>query len=264
MANSISPTASISLPERLIGMVAPLLATCEVSYQFYRLQAAMGTPWKAALAEASVDLQEFTPLALEEADSRRLEPAVRSLVHKGAELLILAGVPIVSLRGWDYWRGRLATLSDTYGLPIVSDFVCALRALEAVGAKRVAVANKWDAEINKQLATDIEAYSDLRVVGIGTDPHSANQIAGLRPHEGVESSRIACRRALDVATEAPDALFLAGGAWYSTLATASLEQEFEVPIVTNPGAAIWYALDNVDCYKPIKSFGQLYAVSPKH
>jgi maleate cis-trans isomerase len=248
------------LPSRTMGMVAPLLVTSEISYQFYMLQQHMGGPWNVAMAEASLDLRDFSAEALEEADSQRLEPAVKGLVHKGAEFLVLGGVPVVVLASFSWWSDRLKELSEKYDRPFITDFECAWLGLQALGAKKIVVANKWTEEMNKQLAADVEQYGGLEVVGIGSDPHSAAEISGLRVEHGIESCRVCIRAALDAATDTPDAVFLAGGAWFSTAATALLESEFHLPIVTNPGASMWYSLNKMGCYSPAPTMGRLYAI----
>lgn len=248
----------LALPERQLGMVAPLLVTREIAYQFYRLQFEATGGWTVALAEATMDLRGFTQDALREADSERLDRAVAGLVSKGAEYLILGGVPVVALRGFQYWRERLDGLGDEHDVPFVSDFECALEGLKALGAQRIVIGNKWDDAINRQLKADVEGYSDIEVLGIGSDLHSAADISSMRTDDGARSCREACERALRSTTETPDAIFLAGGAWYSTLVTSALEGELGLPIVTNPGASMWYALNRVGCYGPAPAFGRLY------
>ncbi len=249
------------LPSRTMGMVAPLLVTSEIAYQFYMLQQHMGGDhWDVALTEASLDLRGFTPEDLREADTQRLEPAVEGLVHKGAEFLVLGGVPVVVLASFTWWSARLKELSEKWERPFITDFECAWRGLQALGAKKIVVANKWTPEMNRQLANDVEQYGGLEVVGIGSDPHSAAEISGLRVEHGVESCRVCIQTALDVATDTPDAVFLAGGAWFSTAATAQLESEFNLPIVTNPGASMWYGMNKMGCYSSAPTMGRLYAI----
>jgi maleate cis-trans isomerase len=242
-----------------MGMVAPLLVTSEIAYQFYGLQQQMIGHWPVGLCEASMDLRAFTPDALREADEQRLEPAVAGLVHKGVELLVLGGVPIVVLASFAHWSRRLGELSEKYGRPFVSDFECAWIGLRALGAEKIVIADKWTDEMNRQMVSDVEEHGGLEVIGVGTDPHGAAEISGLRTEAGVESCRVCCARALAAASGTPDAIFLGGGAWYSTAATAALEAEFDLPIVTNPGASMWYALNRMGCYTPTPSMGQLYA-----
>lgn len=248
------------LPDRQVGMVAPLLVSCEVAYQFYRLQADMGEhAWRVSLSQASMDLRAFSSEALDQAETA-LDRLAVGLIRKGADVLLLGGVPVVAIKGLEYWRGRLETLSQAHGCPFVSDLECSLIALNRLGARRIVIANKWDRALNNQLQADVEQYSGIKVVGVGALTHSADEISGLKALDGAATCREVCRRALAAATETPDALFLAGGAWYSTLLIADLEKEFGIPVVTNPGAAMWHALNTLDRFAPTDGWGTLYTL----
>lgn len=249
------------LPQHRLGMVAPLMATDELPYDFYRLLQSMGD-WGVSLTEAAINLGAFSSEAVDEAN-QRLEMAVESLVLKGADLLVLGGIPVVALKGLSFWRERLRGLSQSVGRPFFCDLDSVLVALHTLGARRIAIADKWDLELNQQLVRDVEEFGDgIKVVHVVNHPHTAAAVSSLSSEAGVAICRDLCREAMQTTPERPDVLLLAGGAWHSLLVVQELEDELGVPIITNPGTAFWYGLYKLGHLHSVSGWGKLFTTAP--
>jgi maleate cis-trans isomerase len=55
-----------------------------------------------------------------------------------------------------------------------------------------------------------------------------------------------------------DALLVPGGAWRSLAAVPILEEDFGIPVVTNPIAEVWRLID-AGIAPPVKGWGRLLA-----
>lgn len=250
------------LPVERVGFLEPLRTLEENAYQFYLAQRIMHTgACPVALSQATADVEAFSAGAVSKSEAR-IESGLDALEHKGSSLNFILGIPLVAALGWEVWSKRLAAMRAARSVPVFSDFECVLSAFRALGVRNIALADKWNEGINRQLTADLGKYAGVEVVGLATDPMTASDVAAIRPSEGVEIASALCERAMAACDTAPDAVFLAGGAWYSTAIQPSLEQRFGVPVITNPGAAMWFALHRVGHARLTPELGRLFAVSP--
>jgi arylmalonate decarboxylase len=129
-------------------------------------------------------------------------------------------------------------------------------ALQHVGARRIAIASRWSDQLNEAVVAYL-TQAGIEVLAITSVGQWAKQAFSMSIEEGVrlafQLGREAMRRA-----PAAQALLLAGGAWRSLAAVPILEEDFEVPVVTNPIAQVW-RLIAAGVAPPVTGWGRLLA-----
>ena len=129
-------------------------------------------------------------------------------------------------------------------------------ALQHFGAKRIAVASRWSEALNTRVVDYLTqaGFEVLTITGVG---QWAAQAFSMSIEEGVKLSFQLGREAMRKAPKA-DALFLAGGAWRSLAAVPILEEDFGIPVVTNPITQPW-RLIAAGIAPPVEGWGRLLA-----
>jgi arylmalonate decarboxylase len=208
------------------------------------------------LVSASIEISDYTPEGVNEAIGHRYWSCVDELARQGANRITLAGLPIASQLG----RPRVLALAEETarrtGRAADSHAEATVAALRHVGARRIAVASRWSNQLNEALVAYLE-QAGLEVLAITGVGQWAKQAFSMSIEEGVKLAFQLGREAMRRASKA-EALLLAGGAWRSLAAVPILEEDYGVPVVTNPIAQVW-RLMNEGIAPPVKGWGRLLA-----
>jgi maleate isomerase len=196
-------------------------------------------------------LERGTPEALDAMTSKAPEAA--RLLKTSRVNAICYGCTIGSL-----YRGRAgeselgARLEDAASAPVVMMAASAAEALAALGARRVAVANPYTAQINELVLRYLEE-SGFEVAAIATVSISESwNITMLKPDEVVALARTALQRA-----GSADALFLSCGNMRSIDVIDRIEKETGCPTVSSNQAMLWKALKVIGISESVPGFGSL-------
>jgi len=204
----------------------------------------------------SIEISDYTRDGVDEAIRQRYWRCVDELVGQGANRITLAGLPIASQLG----RPRVLDLTDETarktGVAADSHAEATVAALRHVRARRIAIASRWSDQLNEALVAYL-AQADLEVLAITGVGQWAKQAFSMSIEEGVKLAFQLGREAMRRAPQA-EALLLAGGAWRSLAAVPILEEDFGVPVITNPVAQVW-RLMNEGIAPPVKGWGRLLA-----
>jgi arylmalonate decarboxylase len=128
------------------------------------------------------------------------------------------------------------------------------------GVTRIAVASRWSEQLNEALIAYL-AQANIEVLAITSVGQWAKQAFSMSIDEGVKLAFQLGREAMRRAPEA-QALLLPGGAWRSLAAVPLLEEDYGVPVLTNPIAQVW-RLIAAGIAPPVKGWGRLLASAPK-
>lgn len=216
-------------------------------------------PPDIAKISASIEIADYTPAGVDEAIRERYWPCVDSLVKQGAQRITLAGLPIASQLG----RPRvLALLEETARKTGVKADAHAEQTLDAVryfGARRIAIASRWSGQLNEALLGYLTS-AGLDVLAITSVGQWAKQAFSMSIEEGV---KLAFQLGREAMRKAPDAelLLLAGGAWRSLAAVPILEEDYRIPVITNPIAQVWRLMSE-GIAPPVQGWGRLLALQP--
>jgi arylmalonate decarboxylase len=205
---------------------------------------------------ASIEVTDYTTEGVHEAISQRYWPCVEELVGKGANSITLAGFPIASQLSRTRVLALLEETARKHNVVADAHAEATVAAFQHFGAKRIAVASRWSDPLNK-LVTDYLTQAGIEVLTITGVGQWAKQAFSMSIEEGVKLSFQLGREAMRKAPKA-DALFLAGGAWRSLAAVPILEEDFGIPVVTNPITQPW-RLIAAGIAPPVEGWGRLLA-----
>lgn len=205
---------------------------------------------------SSIEISDYTPEGVNEAIRERYWPCVEKLVGQGAQSITLAGFPIASQLG----RPRVLELQEETsrrtGTSADSQAEATVAAMNHLGVRRIAIASRWSEQLNDALVAYMK-HADIEVLAITSVGQWAQQAFSMSIEEGVKLAfqlgREAMRRA-----PAAEALLLAGGAWRSLAAVPILEEDFGIPVLTNPIAPVW-RLIAAGIAPPVEGWGRLLA-----
>src|SRR4051812_38453357 len=185
----------------------------------------------------AIEIRDYTTEGVDEAIRERYWTCVDELVKEGANCVSLAGFPIASQLG----RRRVLDLIDETarktGVKADAQAEASIAALRHFGARRVAVASRWSEELNTKLVAYLRD-AEIEVLTITSVGQWAKQAFSMSIEEGVKLAFQLSREAMKKAPKA-DALLVPGGAWRSLAAVPILEDDFGIPVVTNPIAEVW-------------------------
>jgi len=205
---------------------------------------------------ASIEVSDYTRDGVHDAIDQRYWPCVDELVKQGANSITIAGFPIASQLGRPRVLALLEETARKTGAVADAHAEATVAALQHFGAKRIAVASRWSDPLNK-LVVDYLTQAGFEVLTITSVGQWAKQAFSMSIEEGVRLAFQLGREAMRRAPKA-DALFLAGGAWRSLAAVPILEEDFGIPVVTNPITQPW-RLIAAGIAPPVEGWGRLLA-----
>lgn len=213
-------------------------------------------PPSVVRVSSSLEISDYTADGVNAAIRGRYWRCVDELAARGAQSITLAGFPIASQLG----RPRLLELQQETaartGVIADSQAEATVAALQHLGVQRIAIASRWSDELNELLVAYLD-HAGIEVLAITSVGQWAKQAFSMSIEEGVKLAfqlgREAMRRA-----PAAEALLLAGGAWRSLAAVPILEEDFGIPVVTNPIAPVW-RLIAAGVAPPVTGWGRLLA-----
>jgi maleate cis-trans isomerase len=231
-----------SFPRYALGVLSPLAGADTMPYGLYRL---LGPDF--IVISTSLKLQSFAPVDLDRAVAA-IDGAVAHLVSRGADLILQSGTPLALSLGPDGLQRLLARLRERTGLPVLSSALNAVAAAQALGVRKLAVANKWNESLNRALAAFF-AHWGIEVVGSAAQSQEPSHFQSADLRQGAE---LAYRLGRDALAQAPaaDALFIGGGAWLVEPAAERLEREFAKPVITHLNGAVRGLLKELGCWRP--------------
>ena len=206
--------------------------------------------------QTSIEVTDYTTDGVNEAISQRYWPCVDELIKQGANSITLAGFPIASQLGRPRVLALLEETARKTGAVADAHAEATVAALQHFGAKRIAVASRWSDELNRRVV-DYLTQAGIEVMTITSVGQWAKQAFSMSIEEGVKLAFQLGREAMRKAPKA-DALFLAGGAWRSLAAVPILEEDFGIPVITNPITQPW-RLMAAGIAPPVDGWGRLLA-----
>jgi len=203
---------------------------------------------------SSIEISDYTPEGVDGAIRQRYWGCVDELMKQGANSITLAGLPISSQLGRPRALELLAETARKTGVTADSHAEATVAALRHLGAKRIAIASRWSGQLNDALVAYL-TQADIEVLTITSVGQWAKQAFSMSIEEGVKLAFQLGREAMRKAPSA-QALLLAGGAWRSLAAVPILEEDFNIPVITNPIAQVWRLID-AGVAPRVKGWGRL-------
>ena len=237
------------LPKRKLGILTPLTVTENGPYEFYRV-----APPGVVMVMVSCGIKEFSREDLDRVMAP-LDKLVDALVQRQVDIIISSGVPLSVLMGTDAHDAFLARIEERSGKPASSSLTAAIAAARHLGIGKIAMVNKWDAEMNAALATFF-ARDGIETVGAATEVLPIDRFQGMPSADSMDLAYALGRQALERFPEA-EGVFISGGTWLAQPVCEQLEREFNKPCFGNQACALWDALHKTDYWAPIEGHGML-------
>ena len=205
---------------------------------------------------ATIEVSDYTAEGVEEAIRERYWRCVDDLAARGADHISLAGFPIASQLGRERVLALVEETQRRTGVVADAQAEATIAALAHFGARRIAVASRWSAELNGRLKAYL-GHAGIEVLAMTGIGQWARQAFSMSIEEGVKLAFQLGRQAMREAPQA-EALLIPGGAWRSLAVVPILEEDYGIPVVTNPIAEAWRFIAG-GVAPPVQGWGRLLA-----
>ena len=203
----------------------------------------------------SASVRDLTPTGYDPAWDG-IMPAVDDLVAQGVDAITVAGTSLTFYRGPQAHQDLLAELRRRTGLPISSMSQAILDGLNAVGAKRIAVATAYTDVVNRRLKEllaaagfDVRALTCFNIV----------EFAG--PHKKTPADIIALAEEAAAAAPEAEAILISCGGLRTLDVARPLEAKFGIPVVSSATAVFWAAVRLLGDSGHVAGYGRLFEKS---
>ncbi|MFB6311004.1 MAG: aspartate/glutamate racemase family protein [Salinirussus sp.] len=176
--------------------------------------------------------------------------AAEHLAHANVDVVAYGCTTGSLVKGHGYAEELEASLADVADAPAVATALSVERALDALGARSVAVVTPYIDDLNEREREFLEeaGFEVRSLAGRGIEPNL--EIGHLSPEA-------AYRQARSAGAEDADALFISCTNYRTFEAIEPLEADLDVPVVTSNQATLWDALRRTDIESGI-DLGQLF------
>ncbi len=237
------------LPKRKIGTLCPLAVIDNHAYEFYQL-----VPSGVMLVMVPLGLQQFTAEDVERV-FKPIDQRLDMLMERGVEIVLQAGVPLPILIGSEALTRLLDHIKRKTGIPATSTVLSVVAAAKRLGLKKIAVANKWNDQMNQSLA-EFFGGDGIEMVGSNTQSMVPSEFVTMKSADSIQLAYDLGRGALERYPDA-EGIYIGGGSWMTLPVIGQLEREFGKPVITNQVASVWQLLSLLDVWKPIRGYGRL-------
>ena len=198
-------------------------------------------------------ISDYTQDGVNEAMAR-YDSLAEDLVSRGAQRVVLAGIPISVQLGRKRALEVMEHTQQEFGVPGDMAAEAVIAAMQHLGVSTVAVGSRWADEVNNAL-TRYFANAGIEVLTITTRGQWAKQAFSMSYEMGVKLAFELGREAMRKAPQA-DALFLPGGTWRPLPAVPILEEDFGKPVFTNGNTRAWRIIHD-GFAPPVEGWGRL-------
>jgi maleate isomerase len=217
-----------------IGVLQPSMVGDNNPYEFYLM-----APPGVQLLLTSLGMVERDQRAADAAERAldQIEAPVKGLLSRRADVIIQAGIPLITRNGWGYEDKVRATVSAVTDVPFTMDVRCSINAMQALGASRIAIVAGFDHEQQEVIV------SYLKNAGIDVAAHhSIPEARG--DDQGTLPLNIPYRAARDFLRTVPNAqaVWMPGASIPTVGMIQALEEDAGVPVITSAQAMMWEGL----------------------
>jgi arylmalonate decarboxylase len=190
-----------------------------------------------------------------EAALARLDDAAELLARNGAEFFCVNSSPMVTHGGAGSDRRLIDSIQEKTGCPGTTTTTAAIRAMHALGIKRIALGSPYQAR-NAKLEEFLLANGITVVGSLGM----TDELTRIHRIPGEAAYRLG-RNAFRAAPGA-QALYLAGGRLSAIDVVEELEEDLKVPVVASTPAVVWEVRSHFGTTTPVEGYGRLLREFP--
>jgi maleate isomerase len=213
-------------PDGRLGVIVPSSNTAVERELPRRL------PENVSLHASRMALESVTSEALDAMSTRAVECA-ELLSHADVDAVAYACTTGSLLHGPGFDRELEEELSAAISGPAVATTLSVDRALETLGAERIAVCTPYNEELNEREREYFESagYEIASIRGLGIEDNT--EIGALTPENAYQQVRAT------VGANEIDAVFVSCTNYRTLPAIEPLEKDLGLPVVTSNGATLW-------------------------
>ncbi len=254
----------LKIPRRQLLKVALAGAVCRAPHAAARPVLGLISPVEASVPpEASVlypgvrfevrglGLKTMTPAGYDQV-LERIAPAGRALARIGAEAIVLMGTSLSFYRGAAFNREITRRIETASGRRAVTMSTAVCEGLHSVGARRLAVATAYDAEVNRRLQRFLHEEGFEVAVIRGLDIEKVEDVKSVTREGLLEFSAKVFRSAASA-----DALLISCGGLRTLDLLAPLEARCGVPVVSSVPHALWAGARLLGLSGRVKGYGRV-------
>lgn len=182
--------------------------------------------------------------------------ASRQLETSKVDLIVQCGAPGTFLEGPDADDRVTQQILEAVGIPAITMHASTVKALQAVGAKTVALASIYTDDVNEVLAENL-AHHGIRVTAIEglemTDPYQASL------HDIDSAYRLG--RAAHRKSGGADATLISCGTYRTFGMLKYLEMDTGAPVITSNQATLWNAFRTLGLPDQLPDLGALWSAA---
>ena len=229
----------------VLGLIAPVEVSvppeADILYPNVRFEA------------VSVGLKMMTPDGYDQV-LERIAPAAQQLARAGAQAIALMGTSLSFYRGAAYNRELTRRIEAASSHPAVTMSTAVCNGLRGVGARALAVATAYNAEVNHRLQQFLEEEGfEVRIIrGLGVE--RVEDIKSVTA-EGLLKFTTQVYRSADRA----DALLVSCGGLRTLDLLAPLEARCGVPVVSSLPHALWAGVRLLGLSARVAGYGRVLA-----
>jgi arylmalonate decarboxylase len=180
------------------------------------------------------------------------QAAVEDLAYERCDVIVLGGSPPVTMKGYGFEAQLIERAQRVASCPVIALIRCEVEALQAVGAKRIAVGAPYTEALTEKFAAYFrEAGFDVvatKCLGIDRPVEMAHLPAGASG----DVARALFREAPDV-----DAIHLTCPRWPTVLGLGQVEQDLGIPVTSSSQSVLYGTLRRLGIRDEIRGFGSL-------
>jgi maleate isomerase len=228
-----------------VGIVNPSRGDV-LMYEYYK-----AAPDGVIVVPAALNVRQLTPDQLDRVLAG-YQSAVEDLVYEEVDVIVLGGSPPVTMKGYGFERQMVERAQALTRAPVMALIRGEVEALQSVGARRIAVAAPYTAELTDRFAAYFgEAGFEVvatRCLGIERNV----EIAKLPIHASYRLARELFRESPGV-----DAVHLTCPRWPTLVNLGLLEQDLGVPVTSSSQSVIYGTLRRLGIRDRLEGFGSL-------
>jgi maleate cis-trans isomerase len=215
----------------------------------------MMLPQEIELEHAGCRIANGTRQELEQSFAD-FETKVAEMAALKVDLIHPAGVPFLLL-GYEGERALVSKWENVHKIPIFTNGMSQVNAVNAFGAKHVIAASYFPAEINVSFAKYLAeaGFEVLEIIGFDVPFQDAPKVEAGTLRTFFDALH---RRHQDA-----EALYLIGPAWRATLGMLDeLERDFGIPVIHHVPAQSWEIQKRLGFRRPVQGYGRLIREMP--
>lgn len=228
-----------------IGYTSPPLVTEVFPYEFYKIVPAGVTLMITTLAITTRSKEEV------EQSYQTSLTAAQAMAKAGASLVMLGGNPINLSRGLKNLDELTGQMAREIGIPVLTSSQSQIKALQLLGARKVATVHPYEAEHNPRHEAAIREF--------GFEPAGVIAVGGGFSALGSIPTETALTLARRIKQENPEAdtIHFASAHWATAESIDIIERELGVSVMTSHQAITWACLRRAGVTDKIAGYGRL-------